>query len=129
MPKPTGYGISGTSDLKYRQSKDTDVSGSTSDLLDEEGNIVNQVVHGVAKEVTEEFFCDSVATAEGLVTSGQFGKNVAIKVHIGEKNNDFCKASLTRRILPDYKETGTAPSTPGSGSTPGSDPEGESEGD
>ena len=121
MAKPAGYGISGQSDLKYRQSKDTDVSGSTSDLLDEEGNIANQVVHGVAKEVTEEFFCDSVATAEGLVTSGQFGKNVATKVHISEKNNDFCKATLTRRILPDYKETGTT--TPEAGGTSEGEPE------
>ena len=107
MPKPAGYGISGTSDLKYRQSKTTDVSGSTADLLDEEGKIVNQVVHGVAKEVTEEYFCDSVATAEALVTSGQSGNNVVTKVSISEKNNDFCKATVTRRILPDYKGTDT----------------------
>ena len=112
MAKPTGYGISGTSDLKYRQSKTTDVSGSTADLLDEEGKIVNQVVHGVAKEVTEEYFCDSVATAEALVTSGQSGDNVATKVSISEKNNDFCKATITRRILPDYQGEGTAAPTP-----------------
>ena len=121
MPKPTGYGISGTSDLKYRQSKDTDVSGSTADLLDEEGNIVNQVVHGVAKEVSEEFFCDSVKTAEAMVTSLQSGKTVNIKVRISEKNNDFCKATITRRTLPDYQETGTA--TPEAGGTSEGEPE------
>lgn len=112
MPKPTGYGISGTSDLKYRQSKTTDVSGSTADLMDEEGKIVNQVVHGVAKEVTEEFFCDSVETAEKMVTSLQSGATVNTKVSISEKNNDFCKATVTRRILPDYQATGTDTPTP-----------------
>ena len=111
MPKPKGYGINGESDLKYRQSKTTDVSGSTADLLDEEGKIVNQVVHGVAKEVTEEFFCDSVVTAEKLVTSLQSGETVNTKVSISEKNNDFCKATVTRRILPDYKGTDTATPT------------------
>lgn len=112
MPKPTGYGISGTSDLKHRQSKTTDVSGSTADLLDEEGKIIQQVVHGVAKEVTEEFFCDSVETAEAMVTSLQSGATVNTKVSISEKNNDFCKATVTRRILPDYQGTGTATPSP-----------------
>ena len=112
MPKPTGYGISGTSNLKHRQSKTTDVSGSTADLLDEEGKIVDQVVHGVAKEVTEEFFCDSVETAEAMVTSLQSGATVNTKVSISEKNNDFCKATVTRRILPDYQATGTDNPTP-----------------
>lgn len=107
MPKPTGYGISGTSDLKHRQSKDTDISGSTADLLDEEGNIVDQVVHGVVKEVSEEFFCDSVETAEAMVKSLQSGKTVNTKLRISEKNNDFCKATITRRTLPDYKGTDT----------------------
>lgn len=121
MTKPAGYGISGTSTLKHRQSKTTDVSGSTADLLDEEGKIVEQVVHGVAKEVTEEYFCDSVSTAEALVTSGQSGNNVVTKVSISEKNNDFCKATVTRRILPDYQGTGTATPTP----EPEPEPEGE----
>lgn len=121
MTKPAGYGISGTSDFKYRQSKNTDVSGSTADLLDEEGKIVEQVVHGVAKEVTEEYFCDSVSTAEALVTSGQSGNDVVTKVSISEKNNDFCKATVTRRILPDYQDAGTATPTP----EPEPEPEGE----
>ena len=112
MGKPAGYGITGESELKYRQSKNTDVSGSTADLLDEEGKIINQVVHGVAKEVTEEFFCDSVETAEKMVTSLQSGSTVNTKLSISEKNNDFCKATVTRRILPDYQETGTVTPTP-----------------
>lgn len=114
MPKPAGYGFSDSSNLKYRQSKTTDVTAQTSDLLDDEGKVVNQATHGVVKEVSEEFFCDSPATAEAMVTSGQFGQNVNTKVTINEKNNDFCKATITRRILPDY-QAAPAP-TPGSGS-------------
>lgn len=106
MPKPKGYGISGEGlkEFKYQQGRETDKAGSTTDLLDENGNIVNQAVHSVAKEVSEEYFCDDVAAAEALVTSGQFGKEVNRQVRITEKNTDFCKFTVTKRILPDYKE-------------------------
>lgn len=107
MAKPTGFGFSETStDFKYRQSQNTSVSGSTADLIDEEGRIVNQVVHGVAKEVTVTYFCEDKAAAEDLVTSLQAGGEVITKVDIAEVNNDFCKATVTKRILPDA-ETAT----------------------
>lgn len=107
MGKPAGFGISGTdTTLKYRQSQNTSVSGSTADLIDEEGKIVNQVVHGVAKEVTVTYFCEDTAAAEALVASLQSGGEVITKVDIAEVNNDFCKATLTKRILPDAA-TGT----------------------
>lgn len=112
MGKPAGYGISGTSDLKYRQSQNTSVSGSTADLIDEDGKIVNQCVHSVAKEVTVTYFCEDITAAEALVASLQSGGEVITKVDIAEANNDFCKATLTKRILPDYAESTPAEPTP-----------------
>ena len=112
MGKPAGFGISGTSDLKYRQSQNTSVSGSTADLTDEDGKIVNQCVHGVAKEVTVSYFCEDIAAAEALVTSLQSGGEVITKVDIAEANNDFCKATLTKRILPDYVKENSVNPTP-----------------
>ena len=99
MGKPAGFGIIGNSDYKYTQSRNTSVSGSVADLVDEQGNIVDQCVHGVAKEVTETYFCEDVGSAEQLVTSLQSGGEVITKVDIAETNNDFCKATVTKRIL------------------------------
>ena len=104
MGKPNGFGISGQSEYQYTQSRNTSVSGSTADLLDEDGKIVNQCVHGVAKEVTVTYFCENLEAAEKLVASLQSGKEVITKVDIAETNNDFCKATLTKRILPDAAE-------------------------
>jgi hypothetical protein len=102
MTKPKGFGFSETStDFKYRQSQTTSVSGSTADLIDEEGKVVNQVVHGVTKEVTVTYFCEDKAAAEKLVTSLQAGGTVVTKADINENNNGFCTATVTKRILPD----------------------------
>jgi len=101
MPTPTGYGVSNPGD-ELMQSRSRNRSGSTADLLDSEGKIVNQVVHSVATETQEEVFCDDADTLLATVTAGQYGEEVVTGVNVNEQNTDWTKATITKRKLPDY---------------------------
>ena len=101
MSLPTGYGVSNPGD-ELVQSRGTNRSGSTADLLDSTGKIVNQVVHSVAEEIQEEVFCDDKDTLLATLTAGQSGSEVITGINVTESNTDWCKATVTKRKLPDY---------------------------
>lgn len=101
MPTPTGYGVSNPGD-QLVQSRSRNRSGSTADLLDSEGKIVNQAVHSVAQETQEEVFCDDADTLLATVTAGQHGEEVVTGVNVNEQNTEWTKATVTKRKLPDY---------------------------
>lgn len=101
MAVPQGYGVS-NADGKYIQSRSRNRSGSTADLLDSEGKIVDQVVHSVAEETQEEVFTDTPDTLLNTVTAGQHGKTVVTGVQVTESNTDWTKGTVTKRTLPDY---------------------------
>ena len=82
-------------------SRRTSFSGETSFMLDNNGKKVDLTVHGVQKEVSEEFYVTSGSAFSNAVTEGANGTAAATSSELNESNSDYARYTVTRTVLPD----------------------------
>ena len=93
------FGVTGSKTNQTSRTKN--FSGDSTFMLNQNGKKIDATVHGVQKEVSEEFYVTASDAFANQVTEGAHGTNIVTGCTLNESNQDYAKFTVTRVVLPD----------------------------